>query len=152
MKILAYKEKRAYIGPLVMILLILLLIAAASYRLITSLDKYGPTLIIVLSGLTFVGLYYLIMEIITLIKFLKFPKILIEASPNELLVYTKKGKETINLEKISKVEKGLNQNYKLLFYRADLIIRCNNQMYKIEYVKDIDMVIEEINNLLKNNY
>jgi hypothetical protein len=102
---------------------------------------------IVYIGFSIVLLYWVYKEIITLKMQIKLPNELITLETNQLHIYTDK-KETINIEDIISIEKDVVIK-KLLANEASLLIKTNNSIYKVIYIKDIDKVIESLDSIIK---
>jgi hypothetical protein len=144
-KVIANKNKNCIIETIITLCLIILLITICIINAIKNI--HGISMEIVYIGFSIVLLYWVYKEIITLKMQIKLPNELITLETNQLHIYTDK-KETINIEDIISIEKGVVIK-KLLANEASLVIKTNNSTYKVIYIKDIDKVIESLDSIIK---
>ncbi len=140
---IATKDKKALTAIVITMLLIILLIAVCLFRLIK--NDFEIMIDALLIGLSLIGIFFLVKEIIILIKYLKAPNVLIKYENNILIINEK---EEILINDLVSIEKGAN-NSKLLFYQADLIINTKSKKYLISNVFEIDRVYEDLDQLIK---
>ncbi len=139
---IATKTKKALVSIIITMILLNLLIAICLFRLFkTDLEIMIKVLLI---GLTVMGLFFLIKEIINLVNYLKAPLVLIKQQENRLII---NDSDEILIEDLLSIEKGAN-NSKLLFYQADLIITTTSKQYIITNIDDVDQVYERLNQMI----
>lgn len=139
---IATKTKKALVSIIITMILLNLLIAICLFRLFkTDLEIMIKVLLI---GLTVMGLFFLIKEIINLVNYLKAPLVLIKQQENRLII---NDSDEILIEDLLSIEKGAN-NSKVLFYQADLIITTTSKQYIITNIDDVDQVYERLNQMI----
>lgn len=144
-KVIAHKNINCIIETIITLCLIILLITICIINAIKNI--HGISMEIVYIGFSIVLVYWVYKEIITLNMQIKLPNELITLETNQLHIYTDK-KETINIEDIISIEKDVVIK-KLLANEASLLIKTNNSIYKVIYIKDIDKVIESLDSIIK---
>lgn len=141
--IIGKKAKKALYGDLLMILLFVAVIIVSLFRYF---GNYSTTIKVVFMGITILGFYYLIKEIIILVNYLILPKDLIIDNGETLKIYSKKNYVEIKKADILSIDKGAFYSKKFLFYNGTIVFKLENEVFPVNMVDNVEDVINTLSN------
>ena len=144
-KTIGKKNKVYLIETVITILLILFLIVLCIYRAIN--NEFGIAVMMVLVGLSVVGLYWFFKEFKNLLNYLKSPNDLLQIDDDFIYINEYKKTSKIHINQIKEI-KVMNVVKKLLAHEATLYIKDEENEYFIKYLKDIDNLKNQIEELI----
>ena len=149
MKVLAYKNKKIAKGILINILIYVLLLGIAIWRIIIDFNTSSIIKKIIFIGVIGVVLYLTIDLLITYIKELRKPKERLKIDDNYLYAWVRGKEEKILIEDIKEIKASANNDGRFLFLKSDIQIKGNNKAYTVTSIDKIDIVLDELDKLIK---
>lgn len=140
-KTIGKKNKVYLIETIITILLILFLIVLCVYRAIK--NEFSISILIVLIGLSVVGLYWLFIELKNLFNYIKSPIDLIQIDDDYIYINEHKKTCKIQINKVKEI-KVINAVNKLLAHEATLYIKDEESEYLVKYLKDVDTIKNQL--------
>lgn len=144
-KTIGFKNKKYLVETIITSLLILFLVGLCIYKLTEGCARIINC--IIYAGLAVVGLYWLVVEIINAIKYLKTPSELIAL--DEYYIYIYYHKETVKIPFTNITEIETKEVVKqLLSSEGKIVFKTKDKEYSVNYIKNLEEVKNELQGII----
>jgi hypothetical protein len=144
-KTIGFKNKKYLVETIITSLLILFLVCLCAYKLIQGCSRIINC--IIYAGLVLVGLYWLVVEIINAIKYLKTPNELIAIDDFNIYIYYHK--ETVKIPFLNIIEIETKEVVKqLLSSEGKIVFKTKDKEYQVNYIKNLEEVKNKLQRII----
>ena len=144
-KTIGFKNKKYLVETIITTILILFLVGLCIYKLLEGCSKIINCVIYI--GLAAIGTYWLVVEIVNAIKYIKTPNELIAL--DEFNIYIYYYKETIKIPLSNIIEIETKEVVKqLLSSEGKIVFKTKDKEYQVNYIKNLEEVKNKLQRII----